>query len=69
VHLHRGGAAPGPVRAVVRPGRVQAAAALCDVGLIDEDDGVRLELLGVELVLRPDLATPQEAMQHGLGVH
>ena len=50
----RSGAAPGPVRCLVRSREALGGQAVCDVGCFDDDGSLRAELLGVELVGRPD---------------
>ncbi len=52
--LHRPGPVEDTARCVVRAGRVDDAGATCDVALLDRDGSVRVELLGVQLVRRPD---------------
>jgi NADP-dependent 3-hydroxy acid dehydrogenase YdfG len=58
VRIHRPGPATTMLRCVLRA-TVPATTdeSRCDVALIDEDGGVRAELLGVRLVRRPDVAT------------
>ncbi|WP_146057362.1 SDR family NAD(P)-dependent oxidoreductase, partial [Streptomyces sp. SM12] len=51
--VHRRGPVDGTVRCVVRSRKVHGTGARCDAALIDADGGVRLELVGVELVSRP----------------
>ncbi|NED15558.1 type I polyketide synthase [Streptomyces sp. SID9124] len=51
--LHRRGPVDGTVRCVVRGRKTHATGARCDAALIDADGNVLLELIGVELVLRP----------------
>ncbi|MFI1290546.1 SDR family NAD(P)-dependent oxidoreductase [Streptomyces sp. NPDC020792] len=51
--VHRRGPVDGTVRCVLRGRKVHSTGARCDAALIDADGGVRLELLGVELVRRP----------------
>jgi hypothetical protein len=52
--LHRPGPVESAARCVVRAVRADDAGATCDVALLDPDGSVRLELLGVQLVRRPD---------------
>ena len=56
VRLHQPGLAPGRVRCVVRARQMHADRASCDITWYDADGTVRLELLKVELVLRPGQA-------------
>ncbi|WP_051733075.1 type I polyketide synthase [Kitasatospora phosalacinea] len=51
--VHRPGPLDGPGRCVLRPGRVAAPVAGCDVAVLDASGRVVAELLGVELVVRP----------------
>ncbi|MGX5397248.1 SDR family NAD(P)-dependent oxidoreductase [Streptomyces anulatus] len=51
--VHRRGPADGAVRCVVRGRKAHDTGARCDAALIDADGSVLVELLGVELVLRP----------------
>ncbi|WP_405763417.1 SDR family oxidoreductase [Streptomyces sp. NBC_01420] len=51
--VHRCGPVDGTVRCVVRGRKTHATGARCDAALIDADGSVLLELVGVELVLRP----------------
>jgi NADP-dependent 3-hydroxy acid dehydrogenase YdfG len=51
--VHRSGLVDTPVRCVVRAREVRDAQAVCDIALIDADQSVRAELLGVSLVRRP----------------
>jgi hypothetical protein len=53
VRVHRTGLLAGAGRCVVRATETHHRRATCDVALLDEDGGVRAELLGVSLVLRP----------------
>jgi acyl transferase domain-containing protein/NADP-dependent 3-hydroxy acid dehydrogenase YdfG len=48
------GLADGPVHCIVRRREVKDTHALCDIALFDTDDSMRAEMLGVEIVLRPD---------------
>ncbi|MGH3921293.1 MAG: SDR family oxidoreductase, partial [Pseudonocardiaceae bacterium] len=59
--IHKTGALPAAVRCVVRARQVQYSDARCDVALIDTDGSSRVELLGVDLVLRPDRASASRA--------
>ncbi|MFC8103401.1 SDR family oxidoreductase [Streptomyces sp. NPDC057363] len=52
--VHRRGPAPDGLRCVVRARKVHDTGARCDVALFDPDGALRTELLGVELVRRPD---------------
>ncbi len=52
--VHRRGPAADSLRCVVRARKVHDTGARCDVALIDPDGALRVELLGVELVRRPD---------------
>ncbi|GAA1300563.1 SDR family NAD(P)-dependent oxidoreductase [Saccharothrix xinjiangensis] len=54
VHVHRSGPAEGPVRCLVRPVAVHDHHVVCDVLLTDTDGSPHADLLGVELVARPD---------------
>ncbi|MFJ8543335.1 SDR family NAD(P)-dependent oxidoreductase [Streptomyces sp. NPDC093586] len=51
--IHRPGPVDGTVRCVLRGRATHGTGARCDAALVDADGGVRLELLGVELVSRP----------------
>ncbi|MGD9485889.1 SDR family NAD(P)-dependent oxidoreductase [Streptomyces sp. TRM70308] len=51
--VHRPGPAHESVRCVVRARKAHSTGARCDVAVVDPDGSLRLELLGVELVLRP----------------
>lgn len=51
--VHRRGPVDGAVRCVVRGRKAHDTGARCDAALIDADGSVRVELIGVELVLRP----------------
>jgi len=55
-HVHRGGPAPGTLRCLVHAASAAADQVSCDIALLDEDGGVRAELLGVSLIRRPDMA-------------
>jgi acyl transferase domain-containing protein/NADP-dependent 3-hydroxy acid dehydrogenase YdfG len=52
--IWRAGLAPGPIRCLVRARAIHASNAECDIACLDEDGSLRAELLGVELVRRPD---------------
>jgi acyl transferase domain-containing protein/NADP-dependent 3-hydroxy acid dehydrogenase YdfG len=52
--VYRTGLADGPMRCVVRAGRLSGSQAECDVALLDADGGIRAELLDVSVVLRPE---------------
>jgi hypothetical protein len=52
--VHRPGALEAEVRCVVVARRADEFSAACDVALIDPDGSPRVELLGVQLVRRPD---------------
>ncbi|MCC8454479.1 type I polyketide synthase [Streptomyces rochei] len=52
--VHRRGPAADSLRCVVRARKVHDTGARCDVALLDPDGTPRVELLGVELVRRPD---------------
>ncbi|MFD6194266.1 SDR family oxidoreductase [Streptomyces sp. NPDC060275] len=52
--VHRRGPAEDTLRCVVRARKVHDTGARCDVALFDPDGTLRVELLGVELVRRPD---------------
>lgn len=51
--LHRRGPVDGAVRCVVRSRKAHDTGARCDAALIDADGSVLVELIGVELVVRP----------------
>ncbi|MFH9690055.1 SDR family NAD(P)-dependent oxidoreductase [Streptomyces sp. NPDC017413] len=51
--VHRRGPVDGTVRCVVRGRKAHETGARCDAALIDADGSVLVELIGVELVLRP----------------
>jgi acyl transferase domain-containing protein len=51
--LWKRGPATGSVHCLVCPREVRDDGAVCDVGYFDEDDSLRAELFGVELVRRP----------------
>ena len=55
LRVHRTGPAPGTLRCLVRAASVAADQTRCDIALLDEDGGVRTELLGVSLIRRPDM--------------
>jgi NAD(P)-dependent dehydrogenase (short-subunit alcohol dehydrogenase family) len=55
LRVHRTGPAPGTLRCLVRATSVAADQTRCDIALLDEDGGVRTELLGVSLIRRPDM--------------
>ncbi|MGX1123111.1 acyl transferase domain-containing protein/NADP-dependent 3-hydroxy acid dehydrogenase YdfG [Streptomyces ambofaciens] len=52
--VHRHGPAADRLRCVLRARKVHDTGARCDVALLDPDGALRVELLGVELVRRPD---------------
>ncbi|OWA00280.1 beta keto-acyl synthase [Streptomyces sp. CS113] len=52
--VHRRGPAADSLRCVVRARKVHDTGARCDAALFDPDGALRVELLGVELVRRPD---------------
>lgn len=52
--VHRRGPAADTLRCVVRARKVHDTGARCDAALFDPDGTLRVELLGVELVRRPD---------------
>ncbi|MEW2546752.1 SDR family oxidoreductase [Streptomyces sp. NPDC047002] len=52
--VHRGGPVEGTVRCVVRGRKVHETGARCDAALLGQDGTPWVELLGVELVRRPD---------------
>jgi hypothetical protein len=52
--VHRPGLGRSSLRCVVRAGAARQMQATCDIVLLDGDGGVRAELLGVTVVLRPD---------------
>jgi hypothetical protein len=52
--IYRPGPVEAEVRCVVRARRVDDTGAECDVALIDPDGSPRVELVGVQLVRRPD---------------
>ena len=56
IRVHRPGPAPAMLRCLVRATAVSTDQMRCDIALLDEDGGVRTELLGVSLIRRPDLA-------------
>jgi len=53
MRLHRSGLADGPVHCVVHARQLHAERASCDIIFYDADGEVRVELLKVELILRP----------------
>lgn len=57
VRVHRSGPASGSLRCLVRAGAVAGEQVTCDVLLLDEDGQPRAELLGVNLISRPDQAS------------
>jgi hypothetical protein len=57
--VHRPGLGPSSLRCVVRAGAARQLEATCDIVLLDSDGGVRAELLGVTVVLRPDGQGPR----------
>jgi NAD(P)-dependent dehydrogenase (short-subunit alcohol dehydrogenase family) len=58
--LYRPGLLDAPAQCTVRDLRAGDAEAECDIRLVDSDGSVRMELLGVQVVLRP-VANPAEA--------
>ncbi|HEX4705929.1 MAG TPA: polyketide synthase dehydratase domain-containing protein, partial [Pseudonocardiaceae bacterium] len=56
LRIHRTSPAPGPLRCLVQAGPVHDGQTTCDIVLLDEDGQPRVELLGVNLISRPDLA-------------
>jgi hypothetical protein len=56
LRVHRTGPALGPLRCLVRAGTVSDGQSRCDIVLFDEDGLPRVELLGVNLIRRPDLS-------------
>jgi hypothetical protein len=54
--IHRTGLLAGPARSIVRSRGVHDTGAHCDVAVLDDDGIPRIELLDVEMVLRPDWA-------------
>ncbi|WP_043268177.1 type I polyketide synthase [Streptomyces sp. CT34] len=52
--VYRRGPVPAPARCVVRARKVHETGARCDLALLDQDGKPWMELLGVELVRRPD---------------
>jgi hypothetical protein len=65
LRVHRPGPAPGTLRCLVRATSVAADQAGCDIALLDEDGGVRSELLGVSLIRRPDMESAHPARGSG----
>jgi hypothetical protein len=65
LRVHRPGPAPGTLRCLVRATSVAPDQTRCDIALLDEDGGVRTELLGVSLIRRPDMESALAA--HGSG--
>jgi NADP-dependent 3-hydroxy acid dehydrogenase YdfG len=57
LRVHRAGPARGTLRCVVRATSIAADQTRCDIALLDEDEEVRTELLGVSLIRRPDMAS------------
>jgi hypothetical protein len=57
LRVHRPGPAPAALRCLVRAVSVQSGQARCDALLLDADGRPRAELLGVNLIRRPDLAS------------
>jgi malonyl CoA-acyl carrier protein transacylase len=55
------GPSDGPLRAIVRRRTVHESRAVCDVALAGADGQLVAELVGVETVLRPDLAVGADA--------
>jgi hypothetical protein len=55
------GPSDGPLRAIVRRRAVHESRAVCDVALAGADGQLVAELVGVETVLRPDLAVGTDA--------
>jgi NAD(P)-dependent dehydrogenase (short-subunit alcohol dehydrogenase family) len=52
--IHRHGLLSRPARSVVASRGINGIHASCDVAVLDDDGGARIELIGVELLLRPD---------------
>jgi NAD(P)-dependent dehydrogenase (short-subunit alcohol dehydrogenase family) len=52
--IHIPGLLSGPTRSIVRSRGVNGTGARCDVAVLDDDGAPRIELLDVEMVLRPD---------------
>jgi acyl transferase domain-containing protein len=65
LRVHRSGPAPGTVRCLVRGTSAAADQTRCDIALLDEDGGIRTELLGVSLIRRPDIESAYGARGAG----
>jgi len=63
VILHRVGPAGPTVQGLVRSRRVLESRAKCDISLVDPDGGVRMQLLGVALIKRPDLGVDRPGLE------
>jgi NADP-dependent 3-hydroxy acid dehydrogenase YdfG len=61
MRVHRAGPAPGTMRCLVRAAALAPDQTRCELALFDEDGNVRIELFGVGLVRRPDLASVHAA--------
>lgn len=57
LHVHRAGPAPGSMRCLVRATTLASDQTRCDLALLDQDGAVRVELLGVSLIRRPDMTS------------
>jgi NADP-dependent 3-hydroxy acid dehydrogenase YdfG len=65
LRVHRTGPAPGTLRCLVRGTSAAADQTRCDIALLDSDGAVRTELLGVNLIRRPDIESAYEARGAG----
>jgi Polyketide synthase dehydratase len=68
LRVHRTGPAPGTLRCLVRGTSAAADQTRCDIALLDEDGEVRTELLGVNLIRRPDIESAYDARGAGADV-
>jgi Polyketide synthase dehydratase len=65
LHVHRTGPAPGTLRCLVRGTSAAADQTRCDIALLDSGGEVRTELLGVNLIRRPDIESAYDARGAG----
>ncbi len=65
LRVHRTGPAPGTLRCLVRGTSAVADQTRCDIALLDSDGEVRTELLGVNLIRRPDIESGYDARGAG----
>ena len=61
LRLHRAGPATTPLRCLVRADTFADGQTRCDIALLDPDGALRVELVGVSLIRRPDLVLAAHA--------